>query len=88
MSIGIPPDGVGGGRGGLGRTEGRAAGREQSTEKRVGRARAKHTGVTIVDWSMDWNASFANRAWSILWATTYQASGLVSAGRPKGIVAI
>jgi len=88
MSIGIPPDGVGGSRGGLGRIEGRAAGGERSTEKRVGRARAEHTGVTVVDRSMDWNASFANRTWSILWAAAYQVSGLVSAGRPKGIVAI
>jgi len=88
MSIDIPPDGVGGGRGGLGRMEGRAAGGERSTEKRVGRARAEHTGVTVVDRSMDWNASFANRVWSILWAAAYQASRLVSAGRLKGIVAI
>jgi len=32
----ILPDGVGGGGGGLGRMEGRAAGEEQSTEKGVG----------------------------------------------------
>ena len=38
--------------------------------------------------SVDWNASFANRAWSILWAAVYQASGSVSAGRPKGMVVI
>jgi len=38
--------------------------------------------------SVDWNASFANRAWLILWAAVYQASGSVSAGRPKGMVVI
>jgi len=42
----------------------------------------------VVDWSVDWNASFANHAWSILWAAIYQASGSVSAGRLKGMVAI
>jgi len=86
--MGIPLDGAGGDRGSLGGTEGRAAGGEQSTEKGIGRARAKCTGVTVIDWSVDWNASFANRAWSILWAAAYQASGSVSAGRPKSMVAI
>jgi len=86
--MGIPPDGIGGGRGGLGRTEGGAAGGEWSTDKGVGRVGAEHTRVTVVDQSMDWNALFANHAWSILWATAYQASGSVSAGRPKGMVAI
>ena len=38
--------------------------------------------------SVDWNASFANRTWSILWAAAYQASGSVSAGCPKSMVAI
>jgi len=51
--MGIPPDGAGRGREGLGRMEGRAARGEQSTEKGVGRARAKHAGVTVVDRSMD-----------------------------------
>ena len=88
MSMDIPPDGAGRGRGGLGGTEDRAAGGEQSTEKGVNRARAERAGVTVVDRSMDWNASFANRAWSILRAAAYQASGSVSAGRLKGIVAI
>jgi len=86
--MGIPPDGTGGGGGGLGRTEGKAAGRERSTEKGVGRAGAEHAGVTVVDQSMDWNASFANCAQSILQATVYQTSRSVSAGRPKSMVAI
>jgi len=86
--MGIPPDGAGRGSGGLGGTEGRAAGGERSTEKEVGRAGVEHAGVTVVNWSVDWNASFASCAWSILRAAAYQASGSVSAGRPKGMVAI
>ena len=86
--MGTPPGGAGGGGGGLGGIEGGAAGEERSTEEGVGRARAEHAGVTVVDRSVDWNASFANRAWSILWAAAYQASRSVFAGRPKGIVAI
>jgi len=88
MSIGILLDGAGGGRGGLGGTEGGAAGGERSTEKGVGRARAERVEVTVVDRSVDWNASFANHTWSILWAAAYQVSGSVSTDRPKGIVAI
>jgi len=86
--MGISPDGAGGGRGGLGRTEGEAARGEQSTEKGIGRAGVEHAGVMVVDQSVDWNASFANHAWSILWAAAYQASGSVSTGCPKGMVAI
>ena len=86
--MGIPPDGTGGGEGGLSGTEGEAAGGEQNTEKGVSRARAERAEVTVVDRSVDWNASFANCAWSILWAAAYQVSGSVSAGHPKGIVAI
>ena len=88
MSMGTPPDGAGRDGGGLGRTEGRAAGGERSTEKGVGQARAECAGVMVVDQSMDWNASFANYAWSILWAAAYQTSRSVFAGHPKGIVAI
>jgi len=86
--MGIPLDSAGRGGGGLGRTEGGATRGEWSTEKGVGRVGAERAGVTVVDWSMDWNASFASHAWSILQAATYQASRSVSAGRPKGIVAI
>jgi len=86
--MGILPDGAGRGGGDLGETEGRAAGGEQSTEKGVGRAGAERAGVTVVDWSVDWNTLFTNCAWSILRAAAYQASRLVSAGRPKGMVAI
>jgi len=86
--MGIPPDGIGRGGGGLGRTEDRAAGEKQSTDKGVGRVGAERAGVTVVNQSVDWNALFANCTWSILWAAVYQASGSVSAGRLKSIVAI
>jgi len=86
--MGIPLDGAGGGGGGLGGTEGGATGGEQSTEKGVGRIGAECAGVTVVDRSVDWNALFASRAWSILRAAVYQASRSVSAGCPKGMVAI
>jgi len=86
--MGIPPDGAGGGSRGLGRMEGGATGGEQSTEKGVGQVGAERAGVTVIDQSVDWNALFASRAWSILWAAVYQASGSVSAGRPKDMVAI
>jgi len=86
--MGIPPDGAGRGGGGLGGTEGRATGGEWSTKKGVGRIGAERAGVTVVDRSVDWNALFASRAWLILRAAAYQASGSVSAGRPKGMVAI
>jgi len=85
--MGIPPDGAGGG-GGLDRTEDGATGEKRSTEKGVGRVGARHAGVTVVDRSVDWNASFASRTWLILWAAAYQASRSVLAGRPKGMVAI
>ena len=45
-------------------------------------------GVEVVEQSMDWKVSFANCTWSILLAAMYQASRSVSAGCPKGIVAI
>ena len=64
--MGISPDGAGGGSGGLGGMEGGATGEERSTEKGVGRVGAERVGVTVVDRSVDWNASFASRAWSIL----------------------
>jgi len=86
--MGIPPDGAGRGSRGLGGTEGGASGEERSTKKGVGQVGAEHAGVTVVNRSMDWNASFASRAWSILQAAAYQASGSVLAGRPKGMVAI
>jgi len=35
-----------------------------------------------VERSTDWKVSFARHTWSILLATLYHVSGLVSAGRP------
>jgi len=53
MSMGIPLDGAGRGRGGLGGMEGRAAGGKQSTEKGIGQAKAERAGVTVIDQSVD-----------------------------------
>jgi len=86
--MGIPPDGAGRGGGGLGGMEGGATGGERSTKKGVGRVGAERAGVMVVNRSVDWNASFASRTWSILLAAAYQAFGSVSAGHPKGMVAI
>jgi len=86
--MGIPPDGAGRGGEGLGGTEGRTTGEEESTEKGVGRVEAERAGVIVVDQSVDWNALFANHVWLILRAAAYQASRSVSADRPKSIVAI
>jgi len=61
--MGIPLDDVGGGGEGLGRMEGGATRGEQSTEKGIGRVRVEHAKVMVVDWSIDWNTSFANHAW-------------------------
>jgi len=69
--MGIPLDGVGGGGGGLGEMEGRATRGERSTEKGVGRAGAECAEVTVINQSVDWNASFVNCAWSILQAAAY-----------------
>jgi len=69
--MGIPLDGAGGGGRGLGGIEGGATGGERSTEKGVGRVGVERAGVTVVDRSVDWNASFASRAWLILRAAAY-----------------
>jgi len=45
-------------------------------------------GLVKQGWSVDWNASFANCTWLILQAAAYQASGSVSVGCPKSMVAI
>ena len=69
--MGIPLDGAGGGSGGLGGMEGEATGGERSTEKGVGRVGVERIGVMVVDWSVNWNASFASHTWSILQAAAY-----------------
>jgi len=52
------------------------------------RGRAECAGAVVIDWSVDWKASLVSHAWLILQAAAYQASGSVSAGRPKDMVAI
>jgi len=69
MFMGIPLDSIG--KGSLGGMGGRATGGGQSTEKGIGLRRVEHAGVTVIDWSIDWNASFANHTWLIFWATAY-----------------
>jgi len=86
MSIGIPPDGTGGA--GLGGTGGGVDGGRRNVERGADQGRAERVGAVVVDWSVDWKASLVSCAWSILWADAYQASGSVSVGRPKGMVAI
>jgi len=86
MSIGIPLDGTD--RAGLGGTEGRVDGGRRNIERGADRERVERVRAAVIDWNVDWKASLVNRAWSILWVAVYQASGSVSAGRPKGMVAI
>jgi len=62
--MGIPPDSAGGG--GLGGTGGRASRRGQNIERGVERDGTKCEGVKVVVQSMDWKASLASLAWSIL----------------------
>jgi len=64
MFMGIPLDGAGGG--GLGRTGGRASRGGRSIERVVERGGAEREGVEVIVRSMDWKASLASLAWSIL----------------------
>jgi len=73
---------------GLGGTGGGVDGGRRNIERRADRGRSEHVGAVVGNWSVDWKASLVSHAWSILWAAAYQASGSVSADRPKGIVAI
>jgi len=68
--------------------EGGVDGGRQNIERGADRERAERAGAVVVDRSMDWKASLVNHAWSILWVATYQASGSVSVGCPKGMIAI
>jgi len=60
----------------------------RNIERGAGQGRTERAEAVIVDRSVDWKASLVSRAWSILRAAAYQASGSVSVGRPKGMVAI
>jgi len=64
MSMGIPLDSAGGG--GLGGTEGGASGGGRNTERGVEQGGAEREGVEVVIRSVDWKASLASLAWSIL----------------------
>jgi len=86
MSIGIPPDGTGGAD--LGGTGGGVDRGRWNVERGADQGRAECMGAIIIERSVDWKALLVNHAWSILWAAMYQASGSVSAGRLKGMVAI
>ena len=85
-SMGIPLNGAGGG--GLSGTGGRASRGGRNIERGVEQDGVEREGVEVVVWSMDWKASLASLAWSILRAAAYQASRSVSAGRLKGMVVI
>jgi len=85
-SIGTPPDGIDGA--GLGGTGGGVDRGRRNIERGVDWGRAERVGAVVIDQSVDWKASLVSCTWSILWAAAYQASGSVSAGRPKGMVAI
>jgi len=84
--MGIPLDGAGGG--GLGGTGGGASGGGRNIERGAERGGVEREEVEVVVWSMDWKASLASLAWSILRAAVYQVSGSVSAGCLKGMVVI
>ena len=84
--MGTPIDRAGGGgfrATGRGRAEGSLA-----TDKGGGRAKMVLGDAEGTEHDMDWKASLARRAWSILQAALYHASGSVSVGRLYGMVAI
>jgi len=62
--MGIPPDSAGGR--GLGGTGGGASGGGRNIERGVERGGAEREGVEVVVRSIDWKASLASLAWSIL----------------------
>jgi len=78
--MGTPIDGVGGG--GFGVTGRGRAGGNLATDKGRGQAEMVLSGVEGAERNMDWKASFARRAWSILRAAVYYALGSVSVGLP------
>jgi len=59
-----------------------------ATDKQRGRAETFLDDMEEAERDMDWKASLASRAWSILRAALYHMSGSVSVGRPYGMVAI
>jgi len=78
--MGTPIDGAVGG--GFGMTRGGGARGNLAADNGGGRAETVLSEVEGAEHDMDWKALFARRAWSILLAALYHASGSVSAGRP------
>jgi len=78
-SIGTPIDRVVGR--GFGITRGGRARDNLATDNGRGRAETVLSKTEEAECDMDWKASFARRAWSILLAALYHTSGSVSAGR-------
>jgi len=78
--MGTPIDGVVGR--GFGVTGGDEARGNLATDNGGGRAETVLSTVEEAEHDMDWKASFVRRAWLILCAALYYASGSVSAGRP------
>ena len=78
--MGTPIDGAVGG--GFGMTRGGGARGNLAADNGGGRAEIVLSEAEGAERDTDWKASFARRAWSILLAALYHASGLVSAGRP------
>jgi len=78
--MGTPIDGAVGG--GFGMTGGGGARGNLAADNGRGWAETVLIEAEGVERDMDWKASFARRAWSILLAALYHALGSVSAGRP------
>jgi len=78
--MGTPIDGVVGG--GFGMTGGGGARGNLAADNGGGRAETVLSEAEGAEHDTDWKALFVRRAWSILLAALYHASGLVSAGHP------
>jgi len=78
--MGTPIDGVV--SGGFGVTRGGRARGNLATDNGRGQTETVLSAAEGAERNMDWKASFARRAWSILRAALYHTLGSVSAGRP------
>jgi len=78
--MGTPIDGAVGG--GFGMTRGGRVRGNLAADNGGGWAETVLIEVEGAERDTDWKALFARRAWSILLAALYHASGSVSAGRP------
>jgi len=84
--MGTPIDGAG--SGGFRATGRDGTGDSLATDKGGGRAETVLGNAEGAECDTDWKALLARRAWSILCAALYHASGSVSVGRLYSIVAI